>query len=89
LFSAIATPTNTAPWIVVLNVDSGPGGSRAPGNSDVNYINGTAQLNAFGHVTSVGYVHLLNGNASVEHLRAGDFLRRGHRGIRHLRRQQL
>ncbi|KAJ7826333.1 Spherulation-specific family 4-domain-containing protein [Mycena leptocephala] len=70
LFSAIATPTNTAPWIVVLNVDSGPGGSRAPGNSDVNYINGTAQLNAFGHVTSVGYVHLLNGNASVASVEA-------------------
>jgi hypothetical protein len=62
LVATASTPSNAAvPWLVVLNVDSGPGGTKQPGNNDINFLNGTAQLNSIPSITTVGYVHLTNG----------------------------
>lgn len=47
---------------VIINVDSGPGGS-AP-NSD--FAEGTAKLNSYPNVETLGYVHTLFGDASLD-----------------------
>ena len=62
------------PWQVVINPDSGPGGTRQPGNGDTNYISGVSQFNALSTtgfpVTTVGYVHISNGNANESEVEA-------------------
>ena len=44
------------PWLVVINPDSGPGGTLQPGNNDQNYLDGTAKMNAHSNVKTIGYV---------------------------------
>ncbi|KAI1173374.1 Spherulation-specific family 4 [Nemania sp. FL0916] len=67
-FNAISSQPSVD-WLVVVNVDSGPGGS-SPGNNDINYIYGTAQLNSYSNVRTVGYVHTEYGAADMSTLRS-------------------
>lgn len=48
---------------IILNVDCGPGDGSAP-NSD--FATGTARLNSYSNVETLGYVHTLFGDASQE-----------------------
>ncbi|KAI1320881.1 Spherulation-specific family 4-domain-containing protein [Xylariaceae sp. FL0255] len=68
-FSAISSQPSVD-WLVVVNVDSGPGGSTSPGDGDVNYIYGTSHLNSYSNVKTVGYVHTLYGAADMSALQA-------------------
>lgn len=47
---------------IILNVDSGPGGS----SPDSNFATGTAKLNSYSNVETLGYVHCLYGEASQD-----------------------
>lgn len=49
---------------VIINVDSGPGSSSP--NSD--FASGTAKLNSYSNVETMGYVHTLFGDASQEEI---------------------
>lgn len=69
VFSAI-TQTPSVDWQVVINPHNGPGLSGLPGDNDVNYINGTAQFNAFSNVRTIGYVRTLNGASPLSEVRA-------------------
>ena len=64
------TQTPSVSWQVVINPHNGPGLSGLPGDNDVNYINGTAQFNAFLNVRTIGYVRTLNGASPLSELEA-------------------
>lgn len=68
-FDAISATEDTD-WLVVVNADSGPGGSRKPGNDDVNYITGVSQLNSYENVETVGYVRTNYGKSAMADLKA-------------------
>ncbi|QKX53187.1 uncharacterized protein TRUGW13939_00263 [Talaromyces rugulosus] len=53
VYSAISSNPNVT-YYVVLDPDSGPGGSQYP-NSD--YISAVAKLNSYSNVQAIGYVH--------------------------------
>ncbi|KAF7362125.1 putative cell surface spherulin 4-like protein [Mycena venus] len=57
-------------WLAVINPDSGPGGTRQPGNADTNYITGVSQLNALPNVRTIGYVHTSFSTAPMTELQA-------------------
>ncbi|KAH9897130.1 Spherulation-specific family 4-domain-containing protein [Xylariomycetidae sp. FL2044] len=68
-FDAIDAHSNV-PWLVVVNVDSGPGGSYQPGDADINYIAGATKLNAYSNVQTVGYVHTRYAATPMDELQA-------------------
>lgn len=45
---------------IIINVDSGPGGPEP----DSDFVTGTAKLNSYNNVVTLGYVHVLYGAAS-------------------------
>lgn len=47
---------------IILNADSGPGGPTP----DSNFVTGTAKLNSYANVQTLGYVHCLYGEASQD-----------------------
>lgn len=57
-------------WLVVVDPQNGPGATLQPGNGDINYISGTAQLNDFANVETIGYVRTDYGNAPMAELKA-------------------
>ncbi|KAI3329968.1 Spherulation-specific family 4-domain-containing protein [Ustulina deusta] len=67
--SAIAASPNV-PWLVVVNPDSGPGGTGSPGNDDANYISGVSQLNAQANVQTIGYMRTDYGASPAAELQA-------------------
>lgn len=69
VFNAIQAQPNL-PWLVVANVDSGPGGSRKPGNEDVNYIAGVSKLNSYKNVKTIGYVRTDYARSPMNDLKA-------------------
>lgn len=56
-------------WLPVVNPQNGPGLTSQPGNNDVNYINGTAKLNSYPNVRTIGYVHTNYGTADMTQLK--------------------
>ncbi|KAM5349733.1 hypothetical protein ACJ41O_006238 [Fusarium nematophilum] len=68
-FDAIAADSSI-PWLVVVNPFNGPGPTGKPGNEDVNYIAGTAKLNSYSNVKTIGYVRTNYGQSPLEELKA-------------------
>ncbi|KAJ3550309.1 hypothetical protein NM208_g32 [Fusarium decemcellulare] len=68
-FDAISSNTENQ-WLVVVNPGNGPGATGKPGNDDVNYIAGTAKLNGYSNVKTVGYVRTDYSKSPLEELKA-------------------
>ena len=66
-YDAISS-SSSVPWLVVVNPDSGPGSTLAPGNNDPNYISATAKMNGYGNVETVGYIRTQYGGTSISDL---------------------
>lgn len=69
VFNAIEAQPNL-PWLVAANVDSGPGGSKTPGNDDTNYIAGVSKLNSYKNVKTIGYVRTDYARSPMNDLKA-------------------
>ena len=67
-FDAMSLYSNVS-WLVIVNPDNGPGLTLDPGNDDQNYVDGTAKLNAYNNVETIGYVRTNYTLASMEELK--------------------
>lgn len=68
VFDAVSAHSNV-PWMVVVDPHNGPGLSGLPGDNDLNYISGVAQLNSYSNVKTIGYVRTNYATSPMDELK--------------------